>query len=201
MPDQVPYLDENGYKRYMSTERYIRNELQKELQVRDDIAAKLADKSEAGLIPRFIKAVNGEQIADTGKKHHRRKTPMQKLSTIQKRHNLNTVFRLGEAGPGGAYHDYGVELIGAKVEDVDADSVMVAVEFQRGPRCSDDARPGVLDVDLLEIVRDRLQCFQAGPYATRENACALTHIEEALLWMNKRTEDRAERAVLGTYME
>ena len=27
---------------------------------------------------------------------------------------------------------------------------------------------------------------------------SLTHIEEALMWMNKRAEDRAERGVLGT---
>ena len=33
----------------------------------------------------------------------------------------------------------------------------------------------------------------------RENACALTCIEEALMWMNKRVEDRIERNVLGTY--
>ena len=33
---------------------------------------------------------------------------------------------------------------------------------------------------------------------TRETALALTHVEEALLWLNKRTEDRAERNVLGT---
>lgn len=58
---------------------------------------------------------------------------------------------------------------------------------------------GVLDTDLIEIVRDRLTAFQAGPYACRENACALTHIEEALLWMNKRVEDRITRGVLGTY--
>lgn len=64
MPDQVPYLDENGHKRWMKSETYIRNELEKELKVRDDIAEKLADKSEAGLIPRFIKAVNGERVAD-----------------------------------------------------------------------------------------------------------------------------------------
>ena len=123
---------------------------------------------------------------------------MQKLSTIQKHNKLNEVFRLGEEGPGGAYHEYGIELVGAKVDD-GSDTVMVALEFQRGPRFSEDARPGLLDVDLLEIVRDRLQSFQAGAYATRENACALTHIEEALMWMNKCTEDRAERAVLGTY--
>ena len=64
MPDQVPYLDENGHKRWMKSETYIRTELEKELKVRDDIAEKLADKSEAGLIPRFIKAVNGERVAD-----------------------------------------------------------------------------------------------------------------------------------------
>ncbi len=57
----------------------------------------------------------------------------------------------------------------------------------------------MLDCDLLEIVRDRLKCFQEGDYRCRENAIALTHIEEALLWMNKRVEDRAERNVLGTY--
>lgn len=33
--------------------------------------------------------------------------------------------------------------------------------------------------------------------ASRENACALTHIEEALMWMNRRVEDRIERNVLG----
>ena len=53
------------------------------------------------------------------------------------------------------------------------------------------------NTDLLEIVRDRLRAFQAGPYSCRENACALTHIEEALMWLNRRAEDRAERNVLG----
>ena len=33
--------------------------------------------------------------------------------------------------------------------------------------------------------------------SSRENACALTHIEEALMWMNRRVEDRIERNVLG----
>lgn len=75
---------------------------------------------------------------------------------------------------------------------------MACIEFQKGPRNSPDSRHGVLDSDLLEIVRDRLKAFQAGPYATRENACALTHIEEALMWMNRRVEDRIERNVLGT---
>ena len=117
---------------------------------------------------------------------------MDKLSTIQKRENLNEVYRYGNPGPGGAYHDYEI------VDPNDPEVALACIEFQKGPRKDPDARHGVLDTDLLEIVRDRLTAFQSGPYACRENACALHHIEEALLWMNKRTEDRIERGVLGT---
>lgn len=60
---------------------------------------------------------------------------------------------------------------------------------------------GVLDTELLEIVRDRLIGFQQGKFATRENTLALTNIEQALLWLNKRVEDRIERNVLGTNKE
>ena len=116
---------------------------------------------------------------------------MEKLSTIQKRENLNIVCKALETGPGGGFHDYSVVR-------ADTNESLLKVAFQKGPRKDPEARHGVLDSDLMEIVRDRLKAFQAGPYATRENALALTHIEEALLWMNKRTEDRIERNVLGT---
>ena len=66
---------------------------------------------------------------------------------------------------------------------------------------SEGSIPGVVEADLLEIVRHRLQCFQKGEFATRENALALTATEEALMWMNKRTEDRAESGKLGTYQK
>lgn len=115
------------------------------------------------------------------------------LSTIQKRNNLNEVYRVGEKGNGGAYHEYRILLPGARGLDVQK-----TIVFQNGARKEIGSQSGLLDVDLLEIVRDRLRCFQAGEFACRENACALTHIEEALMWMNKRVEDRAERGVLGT---
>ena len=117
----------------------------------------------------------------------------QKLSTIQKHNNLNEVYRMGEPGPGGAYHVYTV------FHDFGPTDTRTDIVFQKGPRAVEGSIGGVLDVDLLEIVRDRLHSFQAGEFACRENACALTHIEEALMWMNKRVEDRAERNVLGTY--
>lgn len=121
---------------------------------------------------------------------------LEKLSTIQKRDNLNVVFREGEPGPGGAYHTYVVQIPFG--EDM---GIATHIRFQCGPRKELGSEHGLLDEDLLEIVRDRMRCFQSGEFATRENACALTHIEEALMWLNKRKEDRAERGVLGTYQK
>lgn len=119
---------------------------------------------------------------------------MRELSAIQKREKLNRVFASDEQGPGGANHEY---LI---VSDSDLmQPKEQKIMFQNGPRKSENSVHGVLDNDLLEIVRDRLKAFQAGPFSSRENACALTHIEEALMWMNRRVEDRIERDVLGTY--
>ena len=132
---------------------------------------------------------------------------MDKLSTIQKRGNLNDVWA-GEKGVGGASHCYMIVKANCAVLDceentltMNPDDIIETVQFQEGARKDPKAIRGVLDTDLLEIVRDRLKGFQSGEFATRENACALTHIEEALMWMNKRVEDRIERKVLGTYQK
>lgn len=114
-----------------------------------------------------------------------------RLRTIQKRENLNEVWRRGEPGPGGAYYDYVITTAGGAFLSWD-------ITFQKGPRKAQEARHGVLDADLLEIVRDRLKAFQAGEYACWENEYALLAIEEALMWMNRRVKDRIERNVLGT---
>lgn len=112
---------------------------------------------------------------------------MRELSTIQKREKLNRVFAVG-----GTSHEY---LI---VSDLGlSEPKEQKIEFQNGPRKEDGSQHGAIDSDLLEIVRDRLKTFQSGQFATRENACALTHIEEALMWLNRRVEDRIEREVLG----
>lgn len=119
---------------------------------------------------------------------------MEKLSTIQKREKLNDVYAVGEKGNGGAYHEYDITFDKYNNGYISTNKII----FQNGPRKDSNSIHGVLDTDLLEIIRHRLQCFQQGEFATRENAIALTHIEEALLWMNKRVEDRIERNVLGT---
>ena len=110
---------------------------------------------------------------------------MEKLKTIQKRENLNEVYAADEKGNGGANHEY---LIRTSLDGVIYD--LADIQFQNGARKESGSIHGVIDTDLLEIVRHRLQCFQEGPFASRENALALTHIEEALMWLNKRVEDR-----------
>ena len=119
---------------------------------------------------------------------------MRILNTIQKREKLNEVVAIDEKGNGGANHVYSIH---ANPQETDA-RLMGTIQFQNGARKLEDSVHGVIDTDLLEIVRDRLKAFQAGEFASRENACALTHIEEALMWMNRRVEDRIERNVLGT---
>lgn len=117
---------------------------------------------------------------------------MRELNTIQKRENLNKVFAIDGEGPGGASHYYAIYAdIGLQ------EPKRFTIEFQKGPRKEENSIHGIIDTDLLEIVRDRLKAFQAGPFSSRENACALTHIEEALMWLNRRVEDRIERNVLG----
>jgi hypothetical protein len=125
---------------------------------------------------------------------------MKKITTIQKRQKLNDVYVCDEKGPGGAYHRYIICKTGETAwQNGNNDTgILEEIRFQKGPRKDENSQLGILDTDLLEIVRHRLQCFQQGEYSTRENAIALTHIEEALLWLNKRVEDRIERNVLGT---
>lgn len=96
---------------------------------------------------------------------------------------------------GNANHEYDIYPAESFGEDGEP---LAVIQFQHGPRKLPDSIHGVLDTDLLEIVRDRLRGFQQGEYSCRENACALTHLEEALMWMNRRVEDRIERQVLGT---
>jgi hypothetical protein len=70
--------------------------------------------------------------------------------------------------------------------------------FQNGP-IPDVGVNGVTHEALLAIVADRLRSFQAGPFACKANACALTHIEEAQHWLQQRTIERMRRGVEGTH--
>lgn len=118
---------------------------------------------------------------------------MQELSTIQTKEKLNRVFSLDEKGNGGANHKYMVVMDRGLPEPKE-----VIIEFQNGARAMEGSIEGVLDVDLLEIVKHRLECFREGKFSSKYNERALHHITEALRWMNQRVENRIKRQVLGT---
>ena len=115
---------------------------------------------------------------------------MEKLKTIQKREKLNNVYILDN------HHTYSIRKV--KEESDIEECELIKIQFQNGARKKNESIHGVIDTDLLEIVKNRLEFFQSGDFATRENAIAITHIETALLYLNKRVEDRIEREVLGT---
>ncbi len=99
-----------------------------------------------------------------------------------------------EPGQGNACHEYGVYLNGTS----DDPTLLCAIGFQNGP-IKEVGTNGITQEALLAIVEDRLQGFQSGPYACRENAVALTKIQEAMMWLQKRTRDRLARGVEGTH--
>lgn len=79
--------------------------------------------------------------------------------------------------------------------------------FQNGPIGGPADVNGISNESLLAIVLDRLRGFQGelsaktgvagGQFKCRENAIAITHIEESLMWLQKRTLDRLARGVEG----
>ena len=111
-----------------------------------------------------------------------------------------TITVTDEPGAGGANHRY--EVTGFDTATNVSDDIMphkngLTILFQNGP-INEKGVNGLTQEVLLAIVADRLRSFQAGPFACRENAIALTKIEEAMHWLQQRTIARMRRGVEGT---
>lgn len=123
--------------------------------------------------------------------------------TSHKVYGLNEALEiqvLDEPGQGNACHRYLLtDKFGvfAKTGEPQSGRINVLVEFQSGP-IQETGVNGVSNESLLAIVEDRLLGFQSGEFACRENALALTKLQEALMWLHKRTRDRVSRGVEGT---
>ena len=98
-----------------------------------------------------------------------------------------------ERGQGGANHSYYIAHSGVQIQPL-------YIDFQNGP-INEVGVNGLTNEVLLAILIDRMQGFQSGPFACRENALALTKLEEAMMWLHSRTKDRMERGVEGTHNE
>jgi len=99
------------------------------------------------------------------------------------------VSRMDEKGNGGAHHHY-------SLTDVKCKELFGAVDFQDGP-VGEVGLKGCQNEDLLAIVIDRLECFQAGPFKCDENHFALGFVKKAVDCLEQRTADRRERGVEG----
>jgi len=83
------------------------------------------------------------------------------------------------------------------VKDSHTGLVVGDVHFQEGP-VKENGVNGVANEDLIGMVIRRLQCFQNSEFTCRENAVAITKLEESLMWLRKRTNGREQRGVEGT---
>ena len=99
-----------------------------------------------------------------------------------------------EPGAGGANHVYKVTI----PETEKSPTSTFYLSFQNGP-IAECGVNGITQEVLLAIIIDRLQCFQRGPFACRENALALTKGEEMQHWLHHRTKARMDRSVEGTH--
>jgi hypothetical protein len=55
---------------------------------------------------------------------------------------------------------------------------------------------GTTNEEVLAVLIDRMKYLQAK-FPCKENACCITHLEEGLMWLEKRTRDRIARNVEG----
>lgn len=72
----------------------------------------------------------------------------------------------------------------------------ISVKFQEGP-IQENGVNGAQIEDVIDMLVDRLQGFQQGGFPCRENALAITKLEEARLWLNERTRKRQVQGVEG----
>ena len=86
-----------------------------------------------------------------------------------------------------------------------AKAIGVDIKFQPGPLQINGIRKepeGAFVETIIAIVIDRLQYYQNianKRFRCRENSLAITHLQEALHWLEHRTQDRENRGVEGTH--
>ncbi len=124
-----------------------------------------------------------------------------------------TIEVMDEPGPGGANHEYHISYPFTPKDGQLPSGDGLNHEyrhFQNGAIAEVGTNGTTHEVDLAILI-DRMRGFQygrkgdgsfdesiRGKYACRENALALTYLEEAQMWLQKRTRDRMARSVEGT---
>lgn len=101
------------------------------------------------------------------------------------------------------------KYIAQNINDVDGnpaggtvDGVGLGITWQNGPlgRGEDRIEPnGAFVETVIDAARQRIEYYQESQFRCRENALAITKLEEALHWLNHRTTRREKENVEGTH--
>ncbi len=75
------------------------------------------------------------------------------------------------------------------------------IVFCKGNKLDESAlrQEGLFTETLIQTAKTYLESVNVGEMATRETAMAITKLDEALMWIDKRAQDRILREVQGTY--
>lgn len=79
----------------------------------------------------------------------------------------------------------------------------ISIQWQNGPlgRGADRLEPnGAFVETVIFAALQRIQHYQQTKFKCRENALAVTKLEEALHWLQSRTAEREKREVEGTHV-
>ena len=76
----------------------------------------------------------------------------------------------------------------------------ISIKFQLGP-VKEKGVNGTSIENVIDLLVRRLEGFQNGPFKCRENALAITKLEEAVQWLEHRTRKRVAQGVEGTNQE
>jgi len=83
-----------------------------------------------------------------------------------------------------------------EVQNLDDTTTTQTIQFFN-KRAGED---GTTNEELLEVLIHRIKHLQVM-HPCRENAIAIRKLEESLMWLEKRTADRAKRGVLGKHID
>ena len=78
----------------------------------------------------------------------------------------------------------------------------LSIQWQNGPLGEGDSRAspnGAFVETVIAAALQRLQHYQGGKFNCRENALAITKLEESLHWLQSRTSRRQADGVEGTH--
>lgn len=75
------------------------------------------------------------------------------------------------------------------------------IKFCKGDKSNPEVfrQEGMFTETLIQVAKEYLESVNKGEMSTRETSMTITKLDEALMWISKRAEDRKARGVYETY--